>query len=294
MLAFSAALLLASCSGSHSSSKGFTTDSFIGKLSAVKTIGNFIDAQAFSIDAFGNIYIVDAGGPGIVKFNQHGDSVRSIVALGREHDQFDGPMDVDASLTNSVAVADRNNHRIEIYSKDLIWQASIGGHEPGSKIQFGFPLAVRAAQAGNYFVIDGENKRLVTIQPGIGSQQIITTSGTESASEMNPLSLTLGGNEFSAVADASSGSLIVFNNAYLPQSQVRYSGVMDAKLFTHEKSVFAFAAKASVIRIFDADDLAYQGSLSLPAGTNHAIAIAVYKGSYYILTKEKIVVCSRD
>ena len=67
-----------------------------------------------SIDAFGNIYVADRGAPGIFKFNLHGDSIHAVIGFGEEHDQFDGLCDVDASLTNSVAVADRNNNRIEI------------------------------------------------------------------------------------------------------------------------------------------------------------------------------------
>ncbi len=293
-LVFSSAIFLSSCVSTHWSQPVFEKDIYIGALAPQTQFGNFIDAQAISIDAFGNIYVADAGAPGIYKFDPHGDSIRAVIALGKQHDQFDGPSDIDASLTNSVAVADRNNHRIEIYSKDLIWQASIPGHETGSKIQFGYPIAVRSAPAGNIFIIDGENKRALSIQPENGSQQVITLSGTESGIEMNPVSLTLGGNEFAAIDDAVSRSLIIFNNAYLPQAKVRFLPADKAKLSSSENMIYALDPNENVIRIFDAAGLGYKGSLAIPSGVNHAVACFVYKGKYYILTKERIVVCSMN
>lgn len=291
---FSVLFFLSSCSSSRSSSNSFEQDKITGTLKIERQFGNFTDAQAISIDAFGNIYVADAGAPGVFKFNSKGDSIRSVRGIGKGHDQFDEPCDIDASLTNSVAVADRNNHRIEIYSKDLIWQAAIAGHEAGSKIRFGYPLAVRAASAGNYFIIDGENKRAISIQPENGSQQIITTSGTESAAEMNPLSLALAGNEFVTIADGNSRSLIIFNNAYLPQSRIRYEGINNTKLSSSENFIYVLDKKTNIVRVFDAGDLSYKVSYVLPFGVNHAAAIFVYKEGFYILTKEKVIVCSKE
>ncbi len=291
---FSVLLFLSSCAATSSNSNSFEKDTFSGTLKIQRQFGNFINANAISIDAFGNVYVVDEGAPGVYKFNTHGDSIRGVIALGKEHNQFDEPKDIDASLTNSVAVADRNNHRIEIYSKDLIWQATISGHITGSKIQFGYPLAVRASSAGNYYIIDGENKRAISIQPESGLQQVISLSGTTTGVELNPISLALAGNEFITIADANSRSLIIFNNAYLPQSRIRYNEIHDAKLSSSENVLYAFDKNSSIIRVFDVNDLSYKVSLALPPEAYHTVAVFVYKGEYYILTKEKVIVCSKE
>ena len=259
-----------------------------------REFGIFSDARAISIDAFGNIYILDAAAPGIYKYSNKGDSLRSVLGFGSGHNQFDSPRDIDATLTNSVAVADRNNHRIEIYSKDLIWQATISGHEAGSKIVFGYPEVVRAAPAGNIYIIDCENKRALNIQPERGTQQVITSSGTESGIEMNPVSLTLSGNEFVTIADVNSSSLISFNDAFLLQSRFRVAEINDAHLCSSENAIYLFSKNTNVIRIFDSNDLSYKSSYVLPANVNHANAIFVYKDEYYILTKNKVVVCSKE
>jgi len=291
---FSGSVFLFSCSASHTSSASSAGDTLLPVLKVNRQFGNFIDARAISIDAFGNAYIIDRGAPGIFKFNSKGDSITSIIGFGKEHNQFDDPADIDASLTNAVAVADRNNHRIEIYSKDLIWQASIGGHEAGSGIQFGYPEAVRAAQAGNYFIIDGENKRALSINPANGSQQVITLSGTESGVGINPVSLALTGNEFVTITDANSGSMIMFNNAYLTQNRIRYAEISNTKLASSDNVIYAFDKKINAIKIFDGNDLSYKTSYSLPESANHAIAIFVYRKEFYLLTKEKVIVCSKE
>src|SRR6185295_11606357 len=97
--------LLSSCLASHSSST-IDHDSVIAQLKIQKQFGNFINAHAISADAFGNIYVADAGAPGIIKFNSNGDSIRVVIGFGKEHNQFDDPRSIDASLTNSVAIAD--------------------------------------------------------------------------------------------------------------------------------------------------------------------------------------------
>ena len=291
---FSLLFFLSSCATSNSGSNSFSKDKFNGELKIQRQFGKFINANAISIDAFGNVYVVDEGAPGVYKFNTSGDSIRGVIALGKEHNQFDEPKDIDASLTNAVAIADRNNHRIEIYSKDLIWQATIPGHNVGSKIQFGYPLAVRTSSAGNYYIIDGENKRALSIQPENNSQQVISLSGTTTGVELNPVSLALAGNEFVTIADANSRSLIIFNNAYLPQSRIRYAEINSIKLSSSENHIYAFDKNSNIIRVFDANDLSYKSSLAMPSGANHAVAIFAYKGEYYILTKEKVIVCSKE
>ena len=156
----------------------FERDYYIGILEVDRVFGNFQNAQSLSFDGFGDVYIADADAPGIYKFTRKGDSLHSVIGVGSSHEQFDSPSDIDALLTNSIAVADKNNHRIEIYSRDLIWQASIGGHQPGSKIQFGSPMAVRAASSGYFYLIDGENRRLIGVNPTTGIQQPINTNGS--------------------------------------------------------------------------------------------------------------------
>lgn len=291
---FSIFLFLSSCSATRPGSDNFKNDIFPGTLKVQREFGNFSDARSVSIDAFENIYILDAGAPGVYKFSNNGDSLRSVLGFGSGHNQFDSPSDIDATLTNSVAIADRNNNRIEIYSKDLTWQTSIRGHEPGSKIQFGYPEVVRAAPAGNMYIIDGENKRALNIQPERGAQQVITSSGTESGIEMNPVAMTISGNESVMIADTHSGSLISFNNAYLPQSRFRLGDMNETVLCSSDNEVYSFNKNTNIIRVFNAKDLTYKFSYALPSNVNKANAIFVYKDRYYILTKNKLVICSKE
>lgn len=284
-------LTLCSCSLFKPAASNFESDNYIGSLTADRSFGHFKNAKAISIDGFGDVYVVDADAPGVYKYSATGDSIRSAIGSGSKHGEFDLPVEIDASLTNSVAIADRNNHRIEIYSRDLIWQASIDGHLPGSEIKFGFPSCVRAGSSGYYYVIDNEGTRLLAINPSRGTQQVITTSGANGAI-LNPQSLVIDPSEYLTVADVTSHSLLEFNNAFALTKQFGYPSVSEIRLSSSGDDMLVSNPRLNTIRLFDAHGLSYRGSYSLPSEAANPIMVAVSGTSFYILTKEKVIVCS--
>jgi len=285
-------LSLSSCSLFKPAASNFESDKYIGSLTAGRSFGHFKNAQAISIDGFGDIYVVDADAPGVYKFSASGDSIRSAIGSGSKHGEFDLPVEIDASLTNSVAIADRNNHRIEIYSRDLIWQTSIEGHLPGSEIKFGFPSSVRAGSSGYYYVIDNEGTRLLAINPSRGTQQIITTSGTAGGVLLNPQSVVIDPSEYLTVADNTTHSLLEFNNAFAITKQFGYPSVSEIRLSSSGDDMIVTNPSLNMIRVFDSHGLHYRGSYSLPVEVTKPI-MAIAAGSvFYILTKENVIVCS--
>ena len=292
LFVFSITLLLSSCSLFKPAASNFESDKYIGSLSVDRTFGHFKNAQAISIDGFGDVYVVDADAPGVYKFSATGDSIRAAIGSGSKHGEFDLPVEIDASLTNSVAIADRNNHRIEIYSRDLIWQASIEGHLPGSEIKFGFPSCVRAGSSGYYYVIDNEGTRLLAINPSRGTQQIITTSSNAGGAILNPQSVVIDPSEYLTVADVTSHSLLEFNNAFTVTKQFGYPSVSEIRLSSSSDDMIVSNQRLNTIRLFDVHGLNYRGSYSLPSEAAKPIMVAASGTSFYILTKEKVIVCS--
>ena len=270
----------------------FERDYYIGILEVDRVFGNFQNAQSLSFDGFGDVYIADADAPGIYKFTRKGDSLRSVIGVGSSHGQFDSPSDIDALLTNSIAVADKNNHRIEIYSRDLIWQASIGGHLLGSKIQFGSPMAVRAASSGYFYLIDGENRRLIGVNPTTGIQQPINTNGSTLGLDLRPQSIAIDAGEYVNVADANFRAIINFNNALSPIKQIRFSPANEARLTTSEDNLIVFDSRSNTIRLFNFRDLSYLGSYSLPKEARNAVMVTLHNDLFYVLCKDRVVVCS--
>jgi hypothetical protein len=285
-------LFFCGCSLFKPAASSFESDTYIGSLTADRSFGHFKNAQAISIDGLGDIYVVDADAPGVYKFSAAGDSIRSAIGVGSKHGEFDLPVDIDASLTNSIAIADRNNHRIELYSRDLIWQATIEGHLPGSEIKFGFPASVRAGSSGYYYVIDNEATRLLAINPSRGTQQTITTSNIAGSTTINPQSVVIDPSEYITVADVTSHSLLQFNNAFAVAKQFGYPSVSEIRLSSSGDDLFVTNPALNTIRVFDSHSLSYRGSYSLPPQAAKPVMVISTDTIFYVLTKENVIVCS--
>jgi hypothetical protein len=122
------ALLVSSCATTSSST--LTEITKVTQTFLVsQQFGRFQDAVSLSTDQFGNTYVVDRAGPSVIKYGELGDSLGVISGFGRDHYQFDGPQDVDARMTNTILIADLNNDRIERYTKDFAYSATITQHD---------------------------------------------------------------------------------------------------------------------------------------------------------------------
>lgn len=291
-LAFSLSLVLGCASAPKLSFPTFEKDVFIGTISVERSFGHFTSASALSFDAFGDLYVSDDGGNGLYKFTRKGDSLHALIGGGQGHGQFYRPMDVDASLTNSVAVADRNNYRIEIFSRDLIWQNTIEGHSTGSQIQFGYPSEIRRGATGYYYVLDGERHRVLAFNPASGAQKTLASTTGEHGYDIFPRSFAIDGGEYIDIADVNSTSLISLNNTGTIVKKVRYRPAGEARITCDGDELVAFDNASNTIRLFDFRELTYSGSFSLPKQISDAVMVVRRDDLFYILTKDKVVVCS--
>jgi hypothetical protein len=210
-----ALLLLTSCATTTTSTVSETT-AVTKTLLVSQTFGRFQDAVAISTDQFGNTYVVDRGGPAVIKYNERGDSLGVISGFGREQYQFDMPSDIDARLTNSILIADHNNHRIERYTRDFAYSATIERRQGDlEQLRFGYPTQVAADDAGNFYLLDGENKRVLRVNSNMRLERIIgayTSGSSPTGTLINPTKLAVDGSENLIVYDESSRALIVYDN----------------------------------------------------------------------------------
>ncbi len=113
-----------------------------------------------AIDLAGNILVADAGGNRVIVFSSAGDSIAGTGGSGWGNDQFDNPVAV-ASSGLFVFVADRDNHRIQRFARDLTFVATLSTRETGGPSAFGYPSGIAVAAEGDMYITDGENKRVV-------------------------------------------------------------------------------------------------------------------------------------
>lgn len=125
------------------------------------SIGKFKNASAFTITSAGIIYVSDAASDEIYKLDTLGNYIKDVGGYGWNEGAFDQPVDVFANPL-SVYVADKNNHRIQKFDKDLNFISLIYTRESDIQAErFGYPLSAVTSNQGDLFILDSENKRII-------------------------------------------------------------------------------------------------------------------------------------
>jgi hypothetical protein len=124
-------------------------------------LGKFNDASSFHINSAGFIFITDASSSQISKLDTLGKTIKDAGGFGWQESQFDFPSNIFATTLN-IYVADKNNHRIQRFDKDLNFISALYTRENDDKnSRFGYPLGCVISNQGDLFILDSENKRIV-------------------------------------------------------------------------------------------------------------------------------------
>ncbi|MCX6148958.1 MAG: NHL repeat-containing protein [Ignavibacteriales bacterium] len=136
-------------------------------------IGKFTDASSFSYSQSGFFYIADKNTNEIFKIDTLGNTIKYIGGYGWKESAFDEPVYI-FSTTLNVYVTDKNNHRIQIFDRDLNFISQLKKKNVDSKENipdteiFGYPLCCVLSTMGDFFVLDSENKRILKFD-GLGN-----------------------------------------------------------------------------------------------------------------------------
>lgn len=126
-----------------------------------ESIGKFNKTSSFYITANGLIYVADSGRDEIVLLDTLGNQLRTFGGYGWDENSFDEPADVYADPL-TIYVADKNNHKIKRFDKNLNFIYSLFTRESDfQQEQFGYPLSCATSNQGDLFFIDSENKRIM-------------------------------------------------------------------------------------------------------------------------------------
>jgi hypothetical protein len=207
-------LTLAACSSSQQTT--ISSAPITGALDRVKFLHTFEHGTGLSLDQFGNIYAISLGRNTLVKFSPLGDSLTAVSGTGSDHYQFNGLFDVDARLSTAIVLADSRNHRVEQYTKDLAYVSTLQTRDnPDAAKRFGYPVAVAADDAGNMYVADAENKRVLKVRSDFTVERAIggfTDATRPEAIVTRPVRLAVDQAERLFVLDAADNSLVEYDN----------------------------------------------------------------------------------
>jgi len=134
---------------------------FPQKFQLENKIGRFVNASSFYINSAGYIYVSDINTDEITVLDTLGNLVKNIGGYGWRQSAFDNPADIFADALK-VYVADRNNHRIQRFDKNLNFNFQIITRESDMEEErFGYPLSAVMSNQGDIFILDSENSRIV-------------------------------------------------------------------------------------------------------------------------------------
>ena len=125
------------------------------------TFGHFQNAETFSINSKGIIYIADSETNEILALDTLGNELNHTGGFGWGVSAFDQPVDVFATSLN-VYVTDKNNHRIQRLDNDLNFISELKTRNKGNEEEsFGYPLSAATSSLGELYVLDSENIRII-------------------------------------------------------------------------------------------------------------------------------------
>lgn len=139
----------------------FTTFSLAQNFIYEGNLGKFNRASSFYITANGLIYVTDAGRDEVYLIDTLGNVLKTFGGYGWNDNSLDDPRDVFADPL-TVYVADKNNHRIKRFDKNLNYISSLFTRDSdNSGESFGYPLSCATSNQGDLYVLDSENKRII-------------------------------------------------------------------------------------------------------------------------------------
>ncbi|MFZ2323209.1 MAG: NHL repeat-containing protein [Ignavibacteriaceae bacterium] len=186
-----------------------TSVSYTQSFEYLESIGHFNMTSSFYVTPNGLFYITDTANDEIYLLDTLGNLTKTFGGYGWSENSFDDPMDVFADPL-AVYVADKNNHRIKRFDKNLNYISSLYKRESDDpQVNFGYPLSCATSNQGELYLIDSENKRALKFDFNGNFQQ--NFGGFDAGEFMlnNPLQLAIASNNNIFIIDED--NILVFD-----------------------------------------------------------------------------------
>lgn len=161
------------------------------ELNYIGNFGKFSSANSFSINPAGIIFAADNEKNEIYKIDTLGITLKSIGGYGWGESAFDDPADIFATTLN-IYVTDKNNHRIQIFDKDLNYLSQFKTNESENEdLQFAYPACAAVSNQGDLYILDSDNTRI--LKYGLSGNFLLQIGGNDAGeySLSNPINFAI-------------------------------------------------------------------------------------------------------
>lgn len=264
---------------------------FPQKFQLENKIGHSVNASSFYINSAGFIYVSDINTDEITAIDTSGNLLKKIGGYGWRESAFDNPADVFADALK-VYVADKNNHRIQRFDKNLNFNFQIFTRQ--SEIEqerFGYPLSAVMSNLGDIFILDSENSRIVKFDIFGNFLQNFGGYDYGNYALQKPIQLAVSMQNNIFVID---GNQIIMFDQY-GNGTKKITGTED---FTSIRIIFEWLTVTSKEKIYTANLRSPEMSLRevLLEGLEEEteiISALIFNNKLYVLSKKEILIFNR-
>ena len=267
------------------------TLTFPQKYQFESKIGQFVNASSFYINSAGFIYVSDVNTDEITAIDTSGNLLKKIGGYGWRESAFDNPADVFADALK-VYVADKNNHRIQRFDKNLNFNFQILTRQSeADQERFGYPLSAVMSNQGDIFILDSENSRIVKFDIFGNFLQNFGGYDYGNYALQKPIQLAVSMQNNIFVID---GNQIIIFDQY-GNGSGKITGIEE---FTSIKIIFEWLTVTTEDKIYTANLRSPEMSLRevLLEGLEEEteiISALIFNNKLYVLSKKQILIFNR-
>lgn len=128
--------------------------------------GDFANAVSLSLNATGDVIVLDAGKNEVSEFTAKGEAVKMIGGRGWGELEFDAPTDVSANFALDLYVCDYNNRRLQRFDRKMNYIQSFTADNIVPPLTGSFyPRASALSTQGELFVVESDGRRVLKFDP---------------------------------------------------------------------------------------------------------------------------------
>jgi len=274
--------------------KLFTLVIFISSFSIAQnfvysgSIGKFNKASSFYIAAIGKIYITDTGDNEVISMDTLGNKLKTFGGYGWGENSFDHPADVFADPL-TVYVADKNNHRIKRFDRNLNFISSLYTRESDDPAErFGYPLSCATANQGDLYVVDSEDKRIIKFDNFGNFKQ--NFGGLDAGNYMlnDPKQLAISADNSAFIIDGS--EVVVFDQFGNGIKKINFQKTLNSIRILFNKLIITTEDKIYFVNLNSIDQKLSELKLIGLEGKPQVVSAILLGNNLYVLSADSILI----